>query len=252
MRQRVETAASVNGAKPSNNCVSTGAKRIVTPFAKGAKAVPMRLARCTATLGGKGTTIVASRFHVIPLSAQVWGLRLLAMGSIVFLCSLAGSGLPALAFALAWGPNGLFLLAFTRGALQLPRFLVPVRPIEPVIYRRLGVGLVKRIVATRMWPLMNGLEPPPKSKNRQELLERTELTTKGAEVCHGATFILVFFVALFCLAVGQYSEVLWIFAFNLLLNGYPVMLQRVNRWRVQQVRALAREESLTNGRASVY
>jgi hypothetical protein len=30
---------------------------------------------------------------------------------------------------------------------------------------------------------------------------------------------------------------MWIFAFNLLLNGYPVMLQRVNRWRVQQVRA---------------
>jgi hypothetical protein len=30
---------------------------------------------------------------------------------------------------------------------------------------------------------------------------------------------------------------MWIVAFNVLLNGYPVMLQRANRWRVQQIRA---------------
>ena len=66
-------------------------------------------------------------------------------------------------------------------------------------------------------------------------------TTKGAEVIHGATFISVFFVTLLYLAVGLFSEGVWIFASNLLLNGYPVMLQRVNRWRVQQVRASTRE-----------
>lgn len=186
------------------------------------------------------------------MSAQVWGLRILVMVSLAFLCSLAGSAFPALAFALAWGPNGLFLVAFMRGALHLPRFLVSVRPIEPVLYRWVGVGLVKRIVATRMWPLMNGFEPPPKPKNRQELLDRTELATKLAEACHGATFILVFFVALFWLAVGPSSEAVWIFAFNVLLNGYPVMLQRANRWRVQQVRGSTRQENLTSGRASEY
>ena len=64
--------------------------------------------------------------------------------------------------------------------------------------------------------------------------------TKDAEVGHGATFILVLFFALIFLAVGKYPEAACVFAFNLLLNGYPVMLQRVNRWRVQQVRALAK------------
>ena len=182
---------------------------------------------------------------MIPLSAQVWGLRIVAIGSIVFLCSLAGSPFPSWAFALAWSPNGLFLWAFMRGALHLPRFLVPVQPIEPVLYRWVGVGLVKRIVATRLWPLMIGFEPPPKPKNRKELLDRTELTSKGAEVCHGATFILVFFVAIFYLAVERFSEAMWVLAFNVLLNGYPVMLQRVHRWRVQQVRALTRLENLT-------
>ena len=180
---------------------------------------------------------------MIPTAAQLWGLRILLLGILVVLpCRLAGSPFPAFAFALAEGPNGLFLVWFMRGALTLPRFLVPVHPIEPALYRWVGVGLVKRIVATRMWPLLNGFEPPPKPKNRQELLVRIELATKGAEVCHGATFILALLVALLLLAVGQFPEAVWIVAFNVLLNGYPVMLQRANRWRVQQVRASTRQE----------
>lgn len=173
---------------------------------------------------------------MIPLSVMVWALRILAVVGIVFLCSLNGSGIPSLALGVVWVPNGLFLSAFMRGALHLPRFLEPVKPIEPVLYRWVGVGLVKRIVSNRLWPMMHGFEPPPKLKNRQEFLDRTEHAAKGAEICHGATFILAFFVALIFLAVGRISEALWILAFNLVLNGYPVMLQRVHRWRLQQVR----------------
>jgi hypothetical protein len=88
---------------------------------------------------------------------------------------------------------------------------------------------------------MHGFEPPPKPKSRQEFLFRTELATTGAEACHGVTFILAFFVTLIYLAVGLFSEAMWILAFNLLFNGYPVMLQRANRWRIQQVRASTRQ-----------
>ena len=174
---------------------------------------------------------------MIPLWAKVWGLRILVIVGIAFLCSLADSGNPALAFALAWGPNGLFFVAFMRGALHLLRFLDPVRPIEPVLYHWVGVGLVKRLVTTRVWPMLVGIEPSPKPVNRREFLDRTELSTKGAEICHGATFILAFSVALFCLAVGRISAAVWILVFNMALNGYPVMLQRSNRWRIHQIRA---------------
>jgi hypothetical protein len=191
-------------------------------------------------------------FSMIPLSAKVWGLRILVVATLVSLDALAGSGMASLAFGLAWAPNGLFLSASMRGALHLPRVLERVHPMEPVLYRLVGVGLVKRIVATRMWVLLNGFEPPAKPKNRQELLDRTELMTKFAEVCHGATFILVSFVALLCLAAGWFSEVVWIVAFNVLLNGYPVMLQRANRWRVQLVRASTRLETLKPQRASAH
>jgi hypothetical protein len=175
---------------------------------------------------------------MIPLSVQLWAFRILFLGGLGILPSaLTGSPFAAVAFALAWGPNGLFLMWFMRGALHLPRFLVPVHPIEPVLYRWVGVGFVKRIVATRMWPLMHGWKPLPKPRDRQELLDRVEVSTIGAEVCHGATFILASLVALFLLVVGQFPEAMWIVAFNVLLNGYPVMLQRANRWRVQQIRA---------------
>jgi hypothetical protein len=49
---------------------------------------------------------------------------------------------------------------------------------------------------------------------------------------------VAFCVALFYMAVGRFAEAAWIIAFNLVLNGYPVMLQRVHRWRIQKIRAL--------------
>jgi hypothetical protein len=190
---------------------------------------------------------------MIPTSVQLWGFRILFFVSLVVLpCTFAGSSFPAFAFAVAWGPNGLFLVLFMRGALCLPRFLLSVRPVEPVLYRWVGVGFVKRIVATRIWLLMHGGKPPPKPRNYLELLNRIESATIGAEVCHGATFILALLIAMFFLAVGQFSEAVWILAFNMLLNGYPVMLQRANRWRVQQIRASTRRGSLTGERAPAH
>ena len=183
------------------------------------------------------------------MSTKVWGVRILVIGGLVFLCALADSGTPALAFALAWGPNGVFLAAFERGALRLPRPLELVHPLEPVIYRWIGVGFVKRIVATRMWPMLLGFEPPPKPSHRHEFLDRTELATKGAEICHALTFVLASSVALICLAVGSTPAAVWILVFNVALNGYPVMLQRSNRRRIHPLRVShSSGSSLTRGR----
>jgi hypothetical protein len=177
---------------------------------------------------------------MISLRAKVWGLRILFIVGMALLSGLFGPA-PPCAFCLAWGPNGLFLAALMRGVLHLPRFLEPVHPIEPVLYHWVGVGFVKRIVATRLWPMVNGFPPPVKPVDRCEFLDRIELGTKGAELCHGATFVLAFSVALYCLVVGWISATVWILVFNLALNGYPVMLQRSNRWRIHQVRAIATE-----------
>ena len=173
----------------------------------------------------------------MPLWARVWALRVVIIAALVALCVLDQSPTPALASAVAWSPNGVFLAAFMKGYLRLPRFLDRVHPIEPVAYHWLGVGLVKRIVATRMWPLVIGLDDVPAfPARRNDFLQQVELMTKGAEICHASTFVLASVVALVCVASGRHAAALWICAFNLLLNGYPVMLQRANRWRIQKLR----------------
>jgi hypothetical protein len=196
--------------------------------------------------------MVASWFQSIPTNTKVWGLRILLVVSIVFLCSLSDSPLPALALTVSWSPNGLFVAAYVRGQLHLPQFLERVHPIEPVIYRHMGVGVAKRIVETRMWPLMCGNELPPKFRTRTESLDFTEQAARAAEVCHAATFALASLILLVCLATGNRSAALWILVFNFALNGYPMMLQRSHRWRIQHLRARTRPESFVKDSDSGY
>lgn len=170
------------------------------------------------------------------LRLTVWGLRLLFIIFLFALCMVDKSGTPALAFGLSWSTNGLFLAAYVKGVLRLPKFLERVHPIEPVLYRILGVDLVKWIVANRLWPLVAGSTPAPKAPNRQEFLNQTEESTRCAEVCHGGTFVLASLIALICAVVGQTSPTFWIMVFNVALNGYPILLQRFNRHRIQRIR----------------
>ncbi|HTQ98498.1 MAG TPA: hypothetical protein VMH83_00850 [Candidatus Acidoferrum sp.] len=171
-----------------------------------------------------------------PLQLIVWTIRALIIAGVFLLCRLSHSGNPAFAFALTWTLNGLFLHFFINGSLRLPRLLVRVHRLEPVLYRWAGVGLVKWLVTTQLWLLVVGNEPPPKAASRHELLEYAERVTHGAEVCHGATFIVATLIAIFFVAFGHVAAAAWITGFNIALNGYPVMLQRANRWRIHQVR----------------
>lgn len=177
------------------------------------------------------------------VATKVWALRILLVAAIVLLCVLAKSGTPSWAIAIAWGPNGLFLAAFTAGVLRFPRAFEPVHAREPVLYRWLGVGLVKRIVANPLWPLIHGFKPLPKAKNREEFLVRIEAGMKGAEICHAATFILASCVAVYYVTVDQLAVAAWITVFNVALNAYPVMLQRSNRWRMQRARLDSRSSA---------
>jgi hypothetical protein len=176
-----------------------------------------------------------SKIEVIPLSVKVWGLRLLIVIAIVFVCAISRSSAPALALMIVWGPMGLFYVGYTRGYLRLPRFLQRVRRLEPTIYRLLGVGLVKIIVANRLWPMVNGFDPPEQVKIGQDSLDRAEQRMVGAEVTHGTAFIVMLPIALCYLAANRIPESISILILNVVLHAYPVMLQRANRWRIQQV-----------------
>jgi hypothetical protein len=98
--------------------------------------------------------------------------------------------------------------------------------------------------------MLVGLEPPQKPTSRHALLESIELVTKGAEICHGAAFVFASSIALICLARGRTSTAVWILAFNIALNGYPIMFQRSIRWRVRKARVnhVGSAESVATGK----
>jgi len=111
-------------------------------------------------------------FQVIAQRTKAWSLRFLVLAGIALLCWWCGSVIPAIGFALAWIPNYPLFVAIAVGALRLPRRLEPVHPIEPVLYRWVGVGLVKWLVTTRPRLVMMGFEWPQQAVSRQLRLER--------------------------------------------------------------------------------
>jgi hypothetical protein len=57
---------------------------------------------------------------------------------------------------------------------------------------------------------------------------------RDAEASHTILLVATFGVAALEAAVGNWSAAAWVAVFNLLLNGYPVMLQRYNRALLRQ------------------
>ncbi len=138
---------------------------------------------------------------------------------------------------MAWGPIYPMIGAASIGLLRLPRALYRVRSVEPMLYRWAGVGIAKWLVTSRGWALLVGLEPPKGLVHRQEVLDRAEFLTTGAEISHFGAFLFASLVSVFCLVVGWRSAAAWTLALNVALNGYPILLQRSNRWRLQAIRA---------------
>jgi hypothetical protein len=188
-------------------------------------------------------SVKSGRGSELSLQAAAWALRTLLLIVVALLCVIAGSLGPATAFALTLAPSVLFAAAFMAGALKFPSFLNPVHPLEPVLYRWIGVGLVKRVVATRVWPVFVGVVPPPRPLGRSDFLDSIERSTQGAEICHWPTFVMASGVAFLCLLLGRHSLGVWILVFNLILNVYPIMLQRSNRWRLHRIRTHAVQET---------
>lgn len=174
----------------------------------------------------------SDRDSMISMRATAWVLRIVILVVIALLCVMDHSLRPVIAFALTFGPSVLFVAAFMSGTLHFPRFLNSVHPLEPVLYRWMGVGMVKRIVATRIWPVLVGVVPPPRPTARADFFKAIERSTQGAEICHWPTFLIASGIALLCLVLGRSALGVWILAFNKILNAYPIMLQRSNRWRL--------------------
>jgi hypothetical protein len=164
---------------------------------------------------------------------------LLFFGSLLFCVGLARI-VPVDHWGFAISINFLFMAYFTLlfGKLFIPAYssgYFTPRPFERngSVYRWLGVTYYVVLLRLIGWEKLLRKDQP--IKNSLESLKVFEATTRGSEVIHVCAAISV---AAFTIWVAwRYSvgHIHWLVLLNILVNVYPVLLQRYNRPRVNRL-----------------
>ena len=111
-----------------------------------------------------------------------------------------------------------------------------VKPFERTgqVYERLGIRLFKKLVRRGPLSIFSPTLRLPKEKTVLALRD-LENEMRKAETGHAVIFVLVLLFAGYLLLKGWLDAVVWTMFFNMLINGYPIMLQRYNRVKMQEL-----------------
>ncbi len=96
------------------------------------------------------------------------------------------------------------------------------------IYELVGIRLFKKIVRRGPLTIFSPTLRLPKEKTASALYNLNNEMRK-AETGHVVVFVIMLLFAGYPLLQGWWDSVAWIIFFNILINGYPIMLQRYNR-----------------------
>jgi hypothetical protein len=138
------------------------------------------------------------------------------------------------AFVAVWAPM-TWLGTISRVVTpSLPARFHELRPFEhdgARFYELLGVRVIKTLVRQRPLAVFNPdlhlpHEPTP------ERIAHLDRRMRDAEASHGLLFVATLATAAAARACGWRSTARWMLAWDIVLNGYPVMLQRYNRGRL--------------------
>lgn len=113
---------------------------------------------------------------------------------------------------------------------RLPGAYHRLRPFEldGRVYERLGVRVVKRLLRRGPLAVFNpDLHLP--AERSPERLAHLDQRMRDAEAAHALLFVATLGVVAHALAQGWWTAAALTLLFDVLLNGYPVMLQRYNR-----------------------
>ena len=113
---------------------------------------------------------------------------------------------------------------------RFPEKYFYIRPIEKKIYQFLGVKYYQRMIRR-----VNIFNPELHLRKGRSGLAKLEQTTRSTEQAHALIYIIVSGFTLYALLQQWWQAAFWYFLFNMLLNGYPVMVQRYNRDRLNRI-----------------
>jgi glycosyl-4,4'-diaponeurosporenoate acyltransferase len=165
-----------------------------------------------------GKSLLVAVATVALVAVLQFGVRVLGPASVAF------------AFLVVWAP--MTCLGTVSHVLppRLPRRYHELRDVErdPSFYERLGVRRVKRLLRRGPLAVFNpGLHLP--AERSREHLAQLEQRMNTAEASHFVLFVATLGVVVNAAARGWWIAAGMTMLFDVLINGYPVMLQRYNR-----------------------
>ena len=172
-----------------------------------------------------GTVFAATLIVVIVI---IWVLKTYGFSSVSF-------ALLANFMLLDWVAVVSMLLTEER-RFYLPQKYYKAKPFEKrgQIYRWVGVHYFKKLVAKGFLANLASI----RFKGKRALIDSYYRETQWGELLHLFMFVIIDLLALYALVQRWFDAILYLMFFNILLNGYPVLLQRYNRFRLEKVMQL--------------
>jgi hypothetical protein len=143
---------------------------------------------------------------------------------------------PVFAFLVNW--LAMSWVAFVGQAIHFsfPSSYYDIKDFEGTgqIYERLGIRFFKVLVRRGPLAIFSPTLHFPKEKT-VSTLRYLDNEMRKAETGHVLIFMLISVFILYALFRGWLDAVGWMLAFNIIINGYPIMLQRYNRIKLQEL-----------------
>ena len=151
-------------------------------------------------------------------------------GAVGWAAHAFGADTVAFAFLVVWVPMAALGTVSHFVTIRLPAAWHRLRSWEvgTRVYELLGVRGAKRLLRRGPLAVFNPHLHLPAAPTASGL-EALERRMCEAEASHMVLFVLSVGVALNAAAHGWWAAAAWTMVFDMLMNGYPVMLQRYNR-----------------------
>ena len=143
---------------------------------------------------------------------------------------------PWFALVVVWVPMTVLGTISHVVPLRLPERFHRLRPVEidGRVYERLGVRLFKRALRRGPATWFNPSLRMP-ARRDAESLARLDAAMRNAEATHAILFVATLPVVAHAIVRRWWAAAAWTLAFDVVVNGYPVMLQRDNRGRLTHI-----------------
>lgn len=137
---------------------------------------------------------------------------------------------PWFGLVIVWAPMTALGTVSHVTPIRLPERFHRLRPAEldGRLYEHLGVRAFKRLLRRGPATWFNPRLRLPDSRDAASLA-RLDADMRNAEATHAVLFVATLPFVGYVAARGWWASAAWTLALDVLMNGYPVMLQRYNR-----------------------